>query len=61
MYITSLYYLVQHCAYGNLAPDMIRDHLVVGILDLTFSECLCADAELALEKAKRIVRTQEVV
>jgi len=60
-YITSLYHLAEHCAYGDLAPEMIRDRLVVGISDLTLSERLCADAELTLEKAKTIVRTREVV
>ena len=52
-YITSLYNLVENCEYGDLASDMIRDRLVVGIRDNALSQRLQMDSELTLEKAKR--------
>lgn len=40
---------------------MIRDRLVVGLLDCTLSERLQLDPELILEKAKRAARQKEAV
>ena len=60
-YITALYHQVEHCQYGELAQEMIRDRLVVGISDKALSERLCMDAELTLEKAKMMIRQREVV
>ena len=40
---------------------MIRDHLVVGMLDTSLSECLQVDANLMLEEAKQIVRQCEAI
>ena len=60
-YITSLYNLVENCEYGDLASDMIRDRLVVGIRDNALSQRLQMDSELTLEKAKRQIRQREVV
>ena len=37
-YITTLYQLVENCQYGQLAHEMIRDRLVVGILNKALSE-----------------------
>ena len=59
--ITSLYSLAADCQYGNLRDEMIRDRLVVGILDTSLSERLQMDADLALEKATQIVRQREAV
>ena len=60
-YITSLYNLVENCEYGDLASDMIRDRLVVGIRDNALSQRLQMDSELTLEKAKRQIRQREAV
>jgi len=60
-YITALYHQVEHCQYGELAQEMIRDRLVVGISDKALSERLCMDAELTLEKAKMMIRQREAV
>ena len=60
-FITSLYSLAADCQYGNLRDEMIRDRLVVGILDMSLSERLQMDADLTLEKAKQIVRQREAV
>ena len=32
-FITSLHYLAEHCGYGQLHDEMIRDRLVVGLRD----------------------------
>ena len=37
-YITTLYYLVENCQYGELAQEIICDRLVVGILDKALSK-----------------------
>ena len=56
-YIVQLYNLVEHCNYG----DLIWDHLVVGILNKTLSECLQLDPALTLEKAKQMIHQHKAV
>ena len=56
-YIVELYNLVEHCNYG----DLIRDRLLVGILDKTLSECLQLDLVLTLEKAKQMIHQHKAV
>ena len=60
-YITDLYRLAETCEYGDLTSQMIRDRLVVGILDLKLSERLQMDPNLTLEKAKMLIRQSEAV
>ena len=60
-FITNLYHLAEHCEYGELRNEMIRDHIVVGIWDSVLSERLQLDPELTLEKAKILVRQREAV
>ena len=60
-YIVELYNIAEHCNYGTLTSEMIRDRLVVGIQDASFSQRLQLDPELTLEKAKKIVRQREAV
>ena len=60
-FITALYHLVEHCEYGPLKEEMIRDRLVVGIRDSSLSERLQMDDQLTLEKAKKLVRQREAV
>ena len=55
-YITTLYSLVSTCEYGGLTDQLLRDRLVVGIRDTELSERLQMDAELDLEKAKKMIR-----
>ena len=50
-FITDLFCLAEHCAYGQLHNEMIRDRLVVGLLDASLSEKMQLDAELTLDKA----------
>ena len=61
-YITTLYKLAETCEYGELTSQMIRDRLVVGIQeDISFSERMQMDADLTLEKAKKLVCQREAV
>ena len=60
-YIVELYNLVEHCNYGDFKSEMIRDRLVVGILDKTLSERLQLDPALTLEKAKQMISQREAV
>ena len=32
-FVTALYGLVEHCKYGNLQSEMIRDRIIVGLCD----------------------------
>lgn len=60
-FITALYTLVEHCEYGQLKDEMIRDRIVVGIRDSKMSEKLQLDPNLTLEKAVAQVRQREAV
>ena len=60
-YITELYKLVESCEYGTMKNELLRDRLVVGIADKKLSEQLQIDADLTLEKAKKIIRQKEAV
>ena len=54
-YVTALYGLVEHCMYGSLQSEMIRDRIVVGLCDRKLSEHLQLEPDLTLEKAIAIV------
>ena len=60
-FITSLYAFADHCNYGTLHDEMIRDRIVVGIQDSSLSEKLQLDAELTLTTAVMKVRQAEEV
>ena len=60
-FITALYELVEHCSYGGIRKEMIRDRLVVGIRDSKLSEKLQLDNALTLEKAVVQARQTETV
>jgi len=60
-FITALYALAEHCAYGTLHDEMIRDRLVVGLRSAALSETLQLAPELTLEKAVTQARQQEAV
>lgn len=60
-FITSLYQLAEHCGYGVLHDEMIRDRLVVGLRDERLAEKLQLDPELTLEKAVKQARQSEAV
>ena len=58
-YITSLFCLAEHCKYGALHDEMIRDRMVVGIVDSSLSLKLQLDAKLTLNKAIDAARQSE--
>ena len=60
-FITSLYTLSEHCNYGALREEMIRDRLVVGIRDSTVSLKLQMNETLTLDKAVTTVREAETI
>ena len=64
-FITSLYGLAEHCGFGTLHDELIRDRIVVGIRnrvrDTSLSEKLQMDPKLNLQKAVNAVRQSEAV
>ena len=60
-FITNLYQLTEHCKYGNLRYEMIRDHIIEGIRDSALPERLQLDPDLTLEKVKKLVCQHEAV
>lgn len=61
VFITALYTLAEHCNYGTLHDEMIRDRIVVGIRNAALSEKLQLSADLTLESAITQVRLSEAV
>ena len=60
-FITALNALTEHCNFGTLTDEMIRDRVVVGLLDAKLSEKLKLDSELTLPKAVNQPRQSEAV
>ena len=50
-FITLLYGLVEHCEYGDLREEMIRDRIIVGLQDASLTGKLQLDPDLTLKKA----------
>ena len=60
-FIMDLYCLAKHCSYALLHDEMIRDRIVVGLLDSRLSEKLQLNPELTLEQAVNTTRQSELV
>ena len=60
-FIIDVHKLADHCQYGVLREEMIRDRIVVGIRDAKLSEKLQLDPNLTLAKTKTQVRQNEEV
>jgi len=60
-FVTALYALAEHCEYGELHDQMIRDRIVVGIHDSSLSVKLQLDADLTLSEAVKQAREAEAV
>ena len=60
-FITDLFCLAEHCAYGQLRDELIRDRLAVGLLDASLSEKMQLDPELILDKAIALAHQSEVM
>lgn len=53
--------MAEHCNFGALCEELIRDRIVVGIRDVALSEKLQLDPNLTLNKAISQVKQQEAV
>ena len=60
-FITDLFCLAEHCVYGQLCHELIRDRLVVGLLDASLSEKMRIDPEFTLDKAIALARQSEAM
>ena len=60
-FITDLFNLAEHCNFGYLREELIRDRIVVGIRDKNLSEKLQLESDLTLEKAVNLFLQRETV
>ena len=60
-FIMDLYRVVEHCSYGNLHDELIRDRIVVSLRSAALSEKLQRDTYLTLDKAVRMAREDETI
>lgn len=60
-FVTALHVLVQTCEFGALREELIRDRIVVGILDGELSEEMQMMPELDLKKATDMARESEEI
>ena len=60
-FITEVHRLADRCEFKGMKGGLIRDRLVVGILDQALSERLQMEPDLTLDKAKQMIRQCEAV
>lgn len=60
-FIRHLYDLSQNCDYGDSREDMIRDRLVIGLLDKSISQKLQLISDLKLDTAIQKAREYELI
>ena len=67
-FITDLYCLSEHCEFGAIREELIRDRIVVGLQDAKLSEKLQIDSSLTLQTAinkarqnKSVKKQQEIL
>ena len=60
-FVTSLYCLSEHCRYGDLHDEMIRNRIVMGLRDSTLSEKLRLEPNLTLKMAITFAHQREQV
>ena len=60
-FVIALHTLAEHCALGTLQDELIRDRIVVGLLDSKLAEKLQLDPELTLTKAMHQARQSEAM
>ncbi|UYV76496.1 K02A2.6-like [Cordylochernes scorpioides] len=60
-FITALHSLAEHCIFGMLHDELIRDRIVVGVRDRALSERMQLDTDLTLVKATLMAKQLESV
>ena len=60
-FITDMHCLAEHCDFGTLKDQLIRDRVVVGLKNKQLSEKLQLDPDLTLEKAMSRAKQSEEV
>ncbi|UYV64962.1 K02A2.6-like, partial [Cordylochernes scorpioides] len=60
-FITTLHSLAEHCNFGMLHDELIRDRIVVGVRDRALSERMQLDTDLTLVKATLMAKQLESV
>ena len=58
-FIQDLYQIAERCEYGILKDDLIRDRIVVGVIDEALSDRLQMKSDLKLAEAVQITRQAE--
>ena len=59
VFIQELYRLAEHCDYGVLREQLIRDRIVVVVIDDALSDRLQAQADLTLDQSVQLSRQAE--
>ena len=59
VFIQDFYRLAEHCDYGALREQLIRDRIVVGVIDDALSDRLQAQADLTLDQSVQVSRQAE--
>ncbi len=60
-FVTNLHCLAEHCGFGTLKDQLIRDRIVVGLKNKHLSKKLELDPDLTLEKAMSRAKQSEEV
>ena len=58
-YVAALQKIAEHCAYGAVLSDMLRDRLVCGFMNKTVQRRLLQEPELTFEKASKMALAAE--
>ena len=61
VFVTALHAFAEHCNYGTLHDELIRDRIVVGLADARLSERMQMEKDLNLEKAMNMARQSEEI
>ena len=58
-YTAELRKIAEHCSFGDSLDDMLRDHIICGINDITLQRRLLAEPELSYQTAFKMVHVWE--